>query len=369
MMRTASGSLHALSCAEWKTAHKLARTMPFVGKAHQDLAMKILALFTLAIAALMAIACAGELPTPTTEPPATPVPTATPEPTPTQVPTATPVPTPTPTPQPTAIPESTLTPTPEPISGKENLVEDFFDCLESNLAVAGAFTATYDGPLSEQVHTVLNATGDVTSLMHDYGLFEEALLAAMDVSPLVSPAVLAINLGCTLISIEEPQQTLEPTPTQPADSSIPKCLELALKIIEQSQDEDPADDRILEITGVEEIADSVLGLQCKGLSHTRSGEANWIEFHQNRLGRYRYEPLKLGDYECEYIAPQVIQTSQSRERVILEIYDIVEVARDAGKLTCLGTAGTSAGEYGIEFYAEESEDDKPTVEYDLISNG
>ena len=360
---------------------------------YQKLAMRILAPFILAIAALMAIACAGELPTPTAAPTTTPVPTATPEPTPTQVPTATPVPTPVPTPtptpaptptptpeptptptptpqpSPTATPEPTPTPTPEPTSGKENLVEDFFDCLEGNLAVAGAFTATYDGPLSEQVHTVLNATGDVTSLMHDYGLFEEALLAAMDVSPLVAPSVLAINFGCSLISIDEPPETPEPTPTQPADSSSPKCQELALQIIEQSQDEDPADDHILEITGVEEIADSVLGLQCKGLSHTRSGKANWIEFHQNRLGRYRYEPLKLGDYECEYMAPQVIQMSQSRERVILEIYDIVEVERDDGKLTCLGTAETSAGESGIEFYAEESEDDKPTVRYDLISNG
>lgn len=266
-------------------------------------------------------------------------------------------------------PGETPAPTPDPTdtTRKEKLVEDLFDCLERNLAVAGAFTDTYDGPLSGEVHTVLDATGDITSLMHDFGLFEAALVAAMDANPLVAPAVLAINFGCSFISIDEPQQTPEPTPKQPADSGSTKCQELALKIIEQSQEEDTAEDRILEITGVAEIADGVLGLQCKGLSHTQSSTANWIEFHENRFGRYRYEPLKLRDYECEYLVPQVIQMSQSRERIILEIHNIEEVERNNDELTCLGTAETSTGEYEIEFYAEES-DDEPAFGYDLTSS-
>ena len=263
----------------------------------------------------------------------------------------------------------TATPPPEPASDNEELVEDFFDRLESNLAVAGAFTSSYDGPLSEQIHTVLNATGDVTSMMHDYGLFEAALLAAIDSELAVGLAVRAINFGCSLITIDEPQQTPEPTPTQPVDSGSSKCEELAPKIIEQSQGEDPADDRILEITGIGEIADSVLGIQCKGLSRTESGEAKWIEFHQNRLGRYRYEPLKPGDYECEYLVPEILEQSQGRDRQILEISDIKELDRDGDKLVCLGAAETSAGEYGIEFYVEEAKDDKLTIKYDLTSTG
>ena len=264
-------------------------------------------------------------------------------------------------PPPTATPEPTPTPTPEP-NGKEKLIEDFFDCLESNLAVAGALTATYDGPLSEQIHTVLEATGDVTSLLHDYGLFEEALLAAMDINPLVAPAVLAINIGCSFISIDEPQQTPEPTPDDGPDLS--KCEELALKIIEQSEDEDPAEDRILEITGIEEIADSVLGLQCKGLSHTQSGAANWIEFHQNRLGRYRYEPLKLGDYECEYLVPQIIHLSQERGQEILEILEIQELRQNDDGIVCSGTATLPQGESLIEFWLETNDDkDEPGLTY------
>ena len=203
-------------------------------------------------------------------------------------------------------------------------------------------------------------------MMHDYGLFEAALLAAIESEPAVGLAVRGINIGCSLISIEEPQETPEPTPKQPGSA---KCEELALKIVEQSQDDDPAEDRILEITGIGEIADSVLGLQCKGLSHTQSGEAKGIEFHQNRLGRYRYEPLKPGDYECEYLVPKMIQMSQGRDREILEFKDIRELDRDGGKLVCLGTVETPAGEYGIEFYVVEAGDDELTFEYYLTSTG
>ena len=440
--------------------------------------MRIVLPFILAVIALAVMACAGQqpTPTPTPAPTATPMPTATPVPTPTATPEPTPTPKPTPEPPPTATPEPTATPSPTPeptplsrkhqitrdffeclesnltiagaftstydgplseevhrvlnyvgdvtvylddpgrfekamllamdinslvapavlainvgcsligddepsatpapektpipfLSRQERLVSDFFECLESNLAVAGAFTSTYDGPFSRQVQTILDAVGDVTIDLHDLGAFEDALFLAMEDNLLVAPAVSAINLGCSLISIDESQQTPEPTPTQPVDSGSSKCEELAPKIIEQSQDEDPADDRILEITGIGEIADSVLGIQCKGLSRTESGEAKWIEFHQNRLGRYRYEPLKPGDYECEYLVPEILDMSQGRDRQILEISDIKELDRDGDKLVCLGAAETSAGEYGIEFYVEEAKDDKLTIEYDLTSTG
>ena len=349
--------------------------------------MRAFVLFLLAIAILATIACAGELPTPTPQPTPTPAPTATPVPTatpaPTPIPTATPLPTPTPTPTPTpeptptATPEPTPTPTPEPISGDEKLVKDFFACLESNLTVAGAFTSGYDGPLSEQVQTVLDHAGDVTILLHDFGAFRGAMFVAMGANPLVAPAVLAINLGCSLIDFDEPSETPEPddTPTpQPTATSTPvpdngpavsKCEELALKIIELSQDKDPADDPILEITGIAEISDNLLGVECKGLSHTESGADKWIKFHQNRLGRYGYETLEPGDYECEYLVPTIIELSQGRDQEILEINDIEELERNDDELICKGTAQTTDQEHEIEFYLVASDAGKQSFGYEL----
>ncbi len=367
--------------------------------------MKAFPPFLLAVVMAAAIACAGEQPTATPVPTATPIPTATPVPT----------PTPTPTPMPTATPDvaatvqagveatrtaeaeiearvqisiaatkAALPPTPTPSppapNTEEKLTEEFFDCLESNLAVAGAFTSGYDGPLSEQVQTVLNAVGDVTLMLHDYGLFRDAMLLAMDSNPLVAPAVLAINVGCALIGGDGPSETPEPedTPTPrptatPTPEAMPtpendlygsKCEELASKIIELSQDKGPPDDSISEIANIEEITDNLLGIECYGLSHTHSGEANWIKFHQNRLGRYGYETLRPGDYKCEYLVPKIIGLSQSRDREILEIYDVHKLEQSDNELICRGTAKTSDREYDIDFYIEESEDSQLFYGYD-----
>ena len=484
-----------------------------------ELAVRILAPFILVIASLVVTACAGDLPTPTPVPTSTPVPTATPAPTPTPVPTATPVPTPTPTPTPTPMPtptpnptptptpiptatpdagaapqdgaeatkpaedeteaadevrtESTPTPEPAPLSRKqriatdffeclernltiagaftstydgplgkevqtvlnsvgdvtiylddrglferamllamdanplvapavlainvgcslidgdepsatpepeemptsslsrqEQLVRGFFECLESNLAVAGAFTSAYDGPLSVQVQTILDTAGDVTTLIHDLGAFEDALFLAMDANPLVAPAVSAINLGCSFIYIDEPSETPEPddtpTPERQDDREGSKCEALSGEIIELSQDKDPSDDPISEITGIDQISDNLLGLQCKGLSYTESGESNWIKFHQNRLGRRGYETLQPGDYECEYLISRIIGLSQGLDREILEINDIEEQERSDDELICRGTAKTAGWEGQIELYVEAADDGTQTFGYELV---
>ena len=351
------------------------------GFMHKEIAMRILVPFVLAIATLAAIACAGQQPTPTPTPTATPAPTATPIP----MPTSTPVPTATPEPTPdvratveagiaatreaeesieatiaarveaTKAAEPTPTPAPTDNSRKEKLVSTFFECLESNLAVAGAFTGDYDGPLSGQVQTILDAAGDVTNYLHDFGAFEDALFLAMDANLLVAPAVSAISLGCSLIG-GDPSETPEPdiTPTlEPTPESEPngsKCEELALKIIELSQDRDPSEGNILEITAIEEISDNLLGAECRGLSQARSGETKWIKFHQNRLGKYGYETLEPGDHECEYLAAEIIELSQDSSQEILEIRDIEEIKRDNDELICRGTAVTSEREEDIDFY-------------------
>ena len=380
--------------------------------------MKIAILTCLLVAVLVFAGCTTEQAPPGKDPaeptgtlagPWTPEPTWTPQPTWTPVPTWTPEP----TPRPTATPDTQATvearieatkaaeaeleatvearitatkaaespavaPEPTPLSDDEKLVQDFFECLENNLAVAGAFTSGYDGPLSEQVQTVLNGVGDITSLMHDYGLFESAMLVAIDAEASVGLAVGAINFGCSVIGSDDPPKTPEPvedtptpkptatpTPMPDDDPELSKCEELAPKIIELSQDKDPSDDPISEITGIEEISDNLLGLECKGMSHTVGGEAKWIKFHQNRLGRYGYETLEPGDHECEYMVPRIIELSQGRDQEILEINDTEELERNGDKLICQGKAKTTEGEYDIEFYLEASDDGKQSFGYEL----
>ena len=267
------------------------------------------------------------------------------------------------------------TPEPTPPSDDEKLVRDFFECLEGNLAVAGAFTSQYDGPLSEQVQTVLNGAGDVTELMHDYGLFESAMLVAIKAEPAVGLAVRAINFGCSLIGSDDPSETPEPentpTPTPDDTTEVSKCEELAPKIIELSQDKDPSDDPISEITGIEEISSGLFGIECKGLSHTVSGEAKWIKFFQKPIGGHGYETLKPGDYECEYLVPQIIQLSQGRDQEILEILDIQELQQSDDEIVCSGTATLPQRESLIEFWLETKEDeDEPglTYGYEFVVN-
>lgn len=275
--------------------------------------------------------------------------------------------------------EPSATPEPEDkvtssLSRREQLVRGFFECLESNLAVAGAFTSTYNGPLSVQVKTILDTAGDVTILVHDLGAFEDALFLAMDANPLVAPAVSAINLGCLFINIDEPSETPEPdetptpepTPERQDETDGSKCEALAWKIIELSQDKDLSDDPITEIAGIEQISDNLLGLQCKGMSHTESGESNWIKFHQNRLGRYAYETLQPGDYECEYLVPQIIGLSQGLDQEFLEINEIEEQERSDDELICRGTAKTAGQEGKIEFYVEAFDDGTQTFDYELL---
>ena len=371
--------------------------------------MRIITLIFWGILAFAAIACAGE------QPSSTPEPTLTPTPLPTFTPT--PVPTPIPTPDAKATVQAgieatkaaefaleatvvariaatkaatppTATPSPTSFSVDEKLVRDFFECLECNLAVAGAFTSNYDGPLSEQVQTVLNATGDVTSRLHDWGLFQDAMLLAMDSNPSVGPAVLAINLGCSLIGSDDPSETPEPegtptlepiatppstpepTPTPEDESGSSKCEALALKIITLSQEKDPSGAPILEIADIETISDNLLGLKCKGLSHTHSGEAKWIKFHQNRLGTYKYETLRPGDYECEYLVAKVMQLSRERGQEILEIRDIQELRQGDDELVCGGTVKLTQRESLIEFYLttkEEGDETKLNYGYQLVA--
>ena len=304
-----------------------------------------------------AIACSGETPEPTatTEPP-TPTPdvpatveagiaatreaelsieatiTARVEATKAAEPTATPIPTPTPLPSPTLA----------PIIRDEKLVNDFFQCLESNLAVAAAFTSTYDGPLREQVQTVLNSAGDLTGLLDDLGAFRAAMYLAMDSEPLVRPAIIAINLGCSHFGSDERQETHEPENTstpQPNATSSPvpthatehrltntRCQELVPEIIELSQDRDLSGDAISEIVGVEEISDNLLVVECKGLSHTASGQGKWIKFHKNRLGILGYETLKAEYYECVFLVPKIIELSKGHDWEVLGISDIEELS-------------------------------------------
>ena len=219
---------------------------------YQELAMKIALAFILTVTALSAIACSGgqdsPMPQPTPASSPSPVPTATP----TLAPTTTPTPVPTVTPDVPATVQAgieatkgaetaltatveasiaatqaavppTPTPPPTPISYEEKLVGEFFDCLESNLTLAGSFTSSYDGPLSEQVHTILDAVGDVTIHLHDFGAFQDAMLLAMDANSLVVPAVFAVNVGCSLIGSddqsEKPPPTGTPTPEPTAAST------------------------------------------------------------------------------------------------------------------------------------------------------
>lgn len=289
------------------------------------------------------------------EPTATPIPTATPQPTATVAPTATPEPTATPAP----------TPTPTPISGDEKLVRDFFDCLNSNLAVAGAFTSSYDGPLSGQVQTVLNTAGDIAKELHDFGVFKGSMFLAMDANPLVRPAVLAINLGCELIGDDGPSETREPEdtptpePTPEEDSDGSKCEELAPKIIQLSQDVDPPDNPIFEITGIEQISDNLLGIECKGLALsmliTEGVEfaLGWTKFHQNKLGGIGYEWLKPKDYECVDLVPMVIESSSGN---VLRISDIAIMERSDDLLVCRGTVKTTRREVWIEIGVESRQD-------------
>ena len=210
--------------------------------------------------------------------------------------------------------------------------------------------------------------------MHDLGAFEDALFLAMDANPLVAPAVSAINLGCLFINIDEPSETPEPdetptpepTPERQDETDGSKCEALAWKIIELSQDKDLSDDPITEIAGIEQISDNLLGLQCKGMSHTESGESNWIKFHQNRLGRYAYETLQPGDYECEYLVPQIIGLSQGLDQEFLEINEIEEQERSDDELICRGTAKTAGQEGKIEFYVEAFDDGTQTFDYELL---
>ena len=260
------------------------------------------------------------------------------------------------------------------LSLQEQLVRGFFECMESNSGVAGAFTSTYDGPLSVQVRTILNAAGDVTILVHDSGAFEDALFLALDANPLVAPAVSAINLGCSFIDSDEnsgtpvPEHTPtpEPTPEQQDDDVGSKCELIAGEIIELSEDKDPSDARISEITGVEQISDNLLGLQCKGLSHTEGSGSHWITFHQNRLGRLAYETLQPDDYECEYLVSRIIGLTQGLDREIVDIYEIEEQERSDEELICRGTANTAGVERQIEFYLEASDDETQTFGYELL---
>ena len=365
--------------------------------------MRIFTLVIWIIFVLAAIACGGEQPTPTPRPMLTPTPLPTATPTPVPTPTATPSPTPNvpatvqagieATKAAEASLEATVearvaatraatpptaTPAPTPLSGDEKLVQDFFECLESNLAVAGAFTSGYDGPLSGQVQTVLNAAGDITSQLHDFGLFRDAMFLAMDSNPLVGPAVLAINVGCWVIGSDDPSETPEPTDTPtpeptatptPTPEPIPvpedvtgisKCEELALKIIALSQEKDPSGDAISEISSMATISDNLLGLECKGLSHTGSGEGKWIKFHQNRLGRYGFEALKAKDYRCEYLLPRIIQLSRERDQEILEIRDIQELRKGNDEIVCVGTADRTQGETPVEFHLTTKDDGDET---------
>ena len=390
--------------------------------------MKLAVAFLLAVIVMAVAACGGEQLTATPAPTATPIPTATAVPTPTLtptlVPTATPIPTPTlvPTatpdvaatvqagveatrtaeaeieariqsgidatraaipPTPTSAPAtiSLETISPETISTEGKLAREFFDCLESNLAVAGAFTSSYDGPLSGRIQTVLNAAGDITSLLHDLDVFTDAMLLAMDANPLVAPSVLAINVGCALIggdgdsgtpdAGETPTPTPEPTlmPTsEPEDgSNVPKCEGLVPQIIELSQDMGSSDIPIVEITDIQEISDNLLGFECQGLSHTQDGESKWIKFQRDRLGRYGYEMLKPGDYECEYLVAKVIELSRGHDQEILEVNEIQELQQDDDELLCEGIAKLSSGESAIRFSLTEQDDGQLAYRLDIGS--
>ena len=364
--------------------------------------MRIVVAFILAIAALVAISCGGRQPSPTLGPTSTPTPTSTQAPTPLPTVTPTPLPTPTPTPVPSATPDvpatvqagieatktaeaaleatveariaatqaavpPTSTPPPTPISEEEKLAGEFFDCLESNLAVAGAFTSSYDGPFSGQVQTVLDAAGDITSYLDDRGAFRSAIFVAMNSNPAVGPALLVINLACSRIGSDDssdmpsPAETPTPLPTEEPEGS--KCEELAMRIIERSKEEDHP---ISEITGIEEISSNLIGLQCKGLSFTRSGEAGWIKLHQNRLGRYGYETLEPSEYECEYLVPRILQLSQDDEQEILEVSDIQELQKNDDELICRGTAKPPGQERTIEFYLKASGAGQQSFGYDFV---
>ena len=220
----------------------------------------------------------------------------------------------------------------------------------------------------------MDTAGDVTIHLHDLGAFEDALFLAIDANPLVAPAVSAINLGCSLVKVddlsESPEQedmpTPGPTPGQQDETEGSKCEVLAAKVIGLSQDKDPTEHPISQITRIEQISDNLLGLQCKGLSDTESGEPRWIKFHQNRLGRIAYETLQAGDYECEYLVLQVIVLSQGLEREILEVNDVEELERSDDKLTCRGAAITAGLEGDVEFYVYALDDGTQSIGYQLV---
>ena len=230
---------------------------------------------------------------------------------------AEPTTTPTPTPM--------LEPTPTPyISEEAKVARNFFDCLEGNLAVARAFTGNYEGPLSEQMHIILGATGDITSQLHDWGAFQATMLAAMTINPLVEPAVRAINLGCIFFGSDEPSEapqpedtrtptptvTPTPTPEPEEDSNLSKCEEIALEIIERSQNDDSPTGPISEISGIEEISDNLLGVECQGIARLDTSDTQRIKFHKNRLGRYGYEPIEP---EEPALTPTVIPIAPNQQ--------------------------------------------------------
>ena len=131
---------------------------------------------------------------------------------------------------------------------------------------------------------------------------------------------------------------------------------------------DSSDDSIFEIMKIEVISSNLIGLECKGLYHTVDGESEWIQFHQNRLGRYGYEPLGLDKYQCEYLVSRIMLLSRDTDQEILEIRDIQKLRQSDDELVCSGTVKTPSLESVIEFYSEENEEnDGRTYGYELVA--
>ncbi len=104
---------------------------------------------TLALAALLALACgasAPPAPPPTAAPTATPSPTATPAATPTLTPTATPMPTATPAPAPTATPTPVPTATPAPTPAPDAFERRTFEPGEEIAWIHGIFFMDTSAP-------------------------------------------------------------------------------------------------------------------------------------------------------------------------------------------------------------------------------
>lgn len=256
-------------------------------------------------------------------------------------------------------PSATPVPEVEPESSRsrrEMLVKNFFECLESNLTIAGAFTSGYDGPLSGHVRTILDTAGDVTILLHDLGAFEDALYLAMEANPLVAPAVSAINLGCSFIGFEVPSGTPEPEQEDETDAS--KCEELAPEVIELSGEKGQPDELVVEITYIEQLSDNLFGVECEGLALGRHSDGavfalGRTQFHQKRLGGIGYEWLKPEDYECTDLVQMVMESSSG---YYLGIKDIAVKERSSDLLVCRGTAETTEREMQIEIRVGTSQE-------------